>query len=295
MAPKKATTVLLISLMIAVLVLSSLCLVNAESAIPKPSVPEFTVKLVDHSYDVPSSTTITTDPYTGEQTITTQPGYHVQNGTIDISVHTQKFTSYFDSNDNYIELLVRIAYKGHYAKSWSYYPGNDAVYGNNSQYLGASESGFNTYQFGFGKYTFGGEDRTIYTPPTLAGSADGKVDFKVEAFIGYYKAYQFISIFGPTTYNVYTGESSGWSNIQTLNLSTDTPLNPTPTPQYATPTPRASVSPSQNLTSTPIQPISGNPALFGLDWAEIVMVALLAVIAVLLGLAVVYLRRKSMK
>ena len=33
--------------------------------IPKPSVPEFTVALVDTSYDVP--TTYSTDPYTGKQ------------------------------------------------------------------------------------------------------------------------------------------------------------------------------------------------------------------------------------
>lgn len=46
---------------------------NITHAQSKPSVPEFTVKLVDNSYDVPP--TQTTDPYTGTKTI---PGYHVK-------------------------------------------------------------------------------------------------------------------------------------------------------------------------------------------------------------------------
>ena len=41
--------------------------VNAQS-IPKPSVPEFTLQIADHSYDVPAKTTSTTDPYTGKTT-----------------------------------------------------------------------------------------------------------------------------------------------------------------------------------------------------------------------------------
>ena len=48
----------------------------------KPSVPEFTVKLVAHPYDVP--TTYSTDPYTGE-TIT-HAGYHMENKSIEVSI-----------------------------------------------------------------------------------------------------------------------------------------------------------------------------------------------------------------
>ncbi|MCJ7763000.1 hypothetical protein MUP38_06065, partial [Candidatus Bathyarchaeota archaeon] len=67
-------------LFIVILTVSSLKVGNfALASITKPSVPEFTVKLADHSYDVPPSTTATTDPYTGKQTVTTQPGYHVEN------------------------------------------------------------------------------------------------------------------------------------------------------------------------------------------------------------------------
>ena len=169
--------------------------------------PEFTVKLIDHSYYVPP--TYTTDPYTGTKKMNNE-GYSAQNGTIDVSIKSQEFISYDNADDNTIRLHLRIGYKGHFALGWNYYPRNDAVYGNNSQYFAASDSGNTFIQFGFGEYKFGGEDRTIYTPPSLGGTPGGQIDFKVEAFIGYYNTFQYVGIFGPTTYDVYTGESSGF-------------------------------------------------------------------------------------
>jgi hypothetical protein len=55
-------------LLIAVLTVSSLLMVKAAPAsvsTPKQSVPEFTVKLIDSSYNVPATTTI--EPYTGPE------------------------------------------------------------------------------------------------------------------------------------------------------------------------------------------------------------------------------------
>lgn len=66
------------------------------ASIPTPSVPEFTLKYVDNSYDVPSSTTTTTDPYTGEQTITTEPGYHVANETIEVTIKKSRIHAIFN-------------------------------------------------------------------------------------------------------------------------------------------------------------------------------------------------------
>jgi hypothetical protein len=59
-----------------VLTVSSLVMVETAFAqsIPKPSVPEFTLVLVDSSYDVP--TTYSIDPYTGDNV--THNGYHVE-------------------------------------------------------------------------------------------------------------------------------------------------------------------------------------------------------------------------
>ena len=72
-------------ILLASLAISSM---RAESSITKPSVPEFTVKLMDNSYDVPAHNY--TDPYSGKNT--TYAGYHVYNATIDITIKNQAFT-----------------------------------------------------------------------------------------------------------------------------------------------------------------------------------------------------------
>ena len=86
-------------LLIGVLVLSSLVMVETAFAqsIPTPSVPEFTVKYVDNSYDVPP--TYGTDQYTG-QTIIIQDGYHVDNRSIQFIIKNQPFAPYADSLPN---------------------------------------------------------------------------------------------------------------------------------------------------------------------------------------------------
>ena len=70
--------------------------VQAESSIPKPSVPEFTLKYVDNSYDVPPKTTTSTDPYTNEITTTTIPGYHVENRTVEAVIKNNVGASYYN-------------------------------------------------------------------------------------------------------------------------------------------------------------------------------------------------------
>jgi hypothetical protein len=62
-------------LFVVIITVSSLIMVesaNAQST-SKPSVPEFTIETVSSPYDVPSTTTTTIDPYTGKETVTTQP------------------------------------------------------------------------------------------------------------------------------------------------------------------------------------------------------------------------------
>ena len=67
-------------LIVLALIASGMLLFQFSSAqsITKPSVPQFSLKFVDASYDVP--TTYSTDPYTGETV--TNSGYHEKsNGT----------------------------------------------------------------------------------------------------------------------------------------------------------------------------------------------------------------------
>jgi hypothetical protein len=68
-------------ILLAILAGTSLMIFGMASAqsILKPSVPEFTVQLIDNSYDVPVTQTI--DHYTGE--IITHPSHHVENKSIE--------------------------------------------------------------------------------------------------------------------------------------------------------------------------------------------------------------------
>jgi hypothetical protein len=78
-----------IALILILAAASSLVMVKAASAsIPKPSVPEFTVKQVDQSYDVAPSAS--TNPYTGEPT--TIPGYHFSKLSIEVTIKKQLYT-----------------------------------------------------------------------------------------------------------------------------------------------------------------------------------------------------------
>ena len=105
------TFALFLTLIIAMSVLTLLTVnpVNAQSIV-KPSIPEFTIRLVDLSYDVPA--TYAKDPLTGN-TVMTHEGYHVQNRTVDIIIENQPFTSTKLSNGNVTGLYYDVRSKGH--------------------------------------------------------------------------------------------------------------------------------------------------------------------------------------
>ncbi|HSV49204.1 MAG TPA: hypothetical protein VLH35_02725 [Candidatus Acidoferrales bacterium] len=238
--------------LVVILAVSSLLIVKSTYAqtTPKPAVPEFNIKVVDNSYYVPATTPVyRTDPYTGERTITEEghEGYTVQNGTVDLTIHTQKFTSYYDNNNNLIRLYFRIAYKGHFETSWNYYLPNDGYYGNDSQYLEASVDETSKVQLGFGHFSFvTGEYRSIANPPSLGEIAKGgQIDFKAEAFIGCANATQYVTLWGLRTFYTYIGESGGWSNVQTVSI----------------PEGSITVSTSPNSTSAPSPTVPEFPAV----------------------------------
>lgn len=99
--------------LILVLATSSIMLVgsSSEQSIPKPSIPEFTISVTDHSYDVPTTTTTTTD-LDGRIITKTTPGYHAINGSITLSIKNQPFTPYYDSDGYPINLYYHIRVKG---------------------------------------------------------------------------------------------------------------------------------------------------------------------------------------
>lgn len=88
---------------------------NAQTSYA-PLAPQFTVKYADHSYDVPPKTTTTTDAYTGKTTTYTEPGYHVKNFTLDVSIKNQQFPSSIDGN--WTSLYYTVDIKGHFLDQW---------------------------------------------------------------------------------------------------------------------------------------------------------------------------------
>ena len=106
-------------LFVVILAVSSLIMVESAFAqIPQPSIPEFTVKLVAHPYDVPTTTTSTIDQYTGKETVTTHPGYHVENKSIEITIKNRPFTPYTDAEGHEINLYYNVRVKGHFSQDW---------------------------------------------------------------------------------------------------------------------------------------------------------------------------------
>ena len=252
---------MLLSVALILPALSGIPSVRAETSIPKPAVPQFTVQLVDHSYDVPATASI--DPYTG-QTVN-HPAHHVENYTIDVTIKNPPLVEE-DTADFYYNVRV----KGHFAENW-----------------------INLYMMGEGP-TLSKLDSTVIsyqlipTQPdqgyTLANSISGlppnsQLDFQVEAMSGYWsRTTEFAS-------QHFTAQESGWSNTQTITIP------------ESTPTGTATTSPTVTPQETPVPTQSGSQTatVLGLGWGEFAIIVLLSVIAVLLVIVIVYLRKRSTK
>jgi hypothetical protein len=201
--------------------------VQAESSITKPSVPEFAVKLVDSSYDVP--TTYSIDPYTGENVA--HAGRHVESKSIEVRIKNQPFTPYeIQENENNwtINFYYNIRIKGHFTEDWS------ELYRASDGYPTQSDSQYTIISYALGENT-----DTILGTKMIKFPAGAQVDFQVETMIGYVSR-KYVGDYGIFSFPyVFTGETSGWSNTQTLTIPTSTP-SPTDSPapdQTPTPTP----------------------------------------------------------
>jgi hypothetical protein len=196
------------------------CTVQAStdaSGIPKPSVPEFTLELVGPPYYV--NTTYSLDPNTGQ--IVAKIGYTNPYSALKINVKNQPFS------DSYGDLYYNVRVKNHsVTDNWveayrvaHFFPkqSNDSDYTN----VGFSIQGYN----------FIG---------TLAGC---QVDIQVEAMLGRIgRVSTSIGGYG------FIGETSGWSETQTISIPANTPLSPTPSP---------STSPSQSQQTEQLEIIIG--------------------------------------
>ncbi len=250
--------------LVTALAISSLTIADVIAQMPKPSVPEFTVEWVDKSYDVPATTSI--DPYTGKTM--TNPAYHVENKSIELTIKNQEWTEAYGINYN-----IRV--KGHFEDNWTkVFPQTvNSPSMTNSDYtlLVFSSSDGVTYK---GFYRGWGE---IYAPK------EGKIDFQVQAFVRGYVPSD--SIFGGMVETTLT--QSDWSNTQTIIIdptssATQQPTTPAPTqPPTSNPTPYTT-------------PVSHNPAAIQVDFGfvETGIAIVLGIVVALLAIAVVAMRKR---
>jgi hypothetical protein len=269
MKSKKIFSVLTIFILVASAALS----VNFTRAIiTSPSVPEFTVAYVDHSYDIPP--TYGKDAYTGQTKIITG-GTHVDNRTIDITIQNQLFPPYLDSNNNTIGLYYGIRSKG-YFDSWT----DSSVHVINGVQA-STTSASTTISIDFSNWGV---------------QQGGQIDFQVAAIAGY-----------PASDAAYCGSvhfntisQSDWSRTQTIIIGN--PITSTPTQQpYSWPTPTmipyptTTTSPQQTPTITPNPPNILTGVLFGGDLQQTILIVMALVIVVLAIALIVVLGRRAAK
>jgi len=228
-------------------------------SIPKPSVPTFTTKFVNASYNV-----TTTNSYTGKSE--TQ---QISNDSVEITIKNQQLD--YSINGLSYQIYFDVRAKPHFADNWTeLYPLENLTSSHNNvafsyaQYIddslpqsissytistlpvlstdiyGASASSYEIQTF----YS-GNENRNSgYASFLTAIPYGGQVDFQVEAFIGHNSTYWYIQhpLF-PTYGGLYEpaiayDSSSGWSSTQTITIGENS----------------TSSSPTPNSTSTPTVP-----------------------------------------
>jgi hypothetical protein len=238
---RKLVTLLLVT----VLTVSSLVMVGSVFAQSNtnPSVPDFTLRYVDYSYDIPPVYGV--DEYTGE-TVIKHYGDHVDKRTVEIKITNQPFKPYNDEENHTINLYYNVQVRGHFGGCWK------ILYGDNAHYR---IQDYNS-QYTIINYTYAYNRREI--------PRNGEMDFQVQASIGYESASRNPSTGWMDPYYFYNivGEKSDWSDIQTISIpdgavskssgSSSPATTPTPTPEQ-TPTPTPEQTPNLKPTPTPSQ------------------------------------------
>jgi hypothetical protein len=192
-------------LLITVLAASNITLIEfATAVVSEPSVPEFTVQLVAHPYDIPVSTSI--DPYTGK-TITSG-GERIDNRSIEVMIKNQAVPSLATGESYILGYSIRI--KGHFiGDNWKelYYwqNGTDSL-----TFLSQSEN-----------------ESTLFSqqPNFPPGS---QIDYQVEAVLGHRVITQILRTgmwpFETVDHPIFVIDAtSGWSDSQTVTI---TEVNP---------------------------------------------------------------------
>jgi len=255
-------------LLLSSLFVSSVTFVVVQ-AVDKPSVPQFSVKLVDDSYWVPPTTS--TDPYTGE--ITTISCYLRIQRKLEITVKNQPFTPFTNEKGGKYMLYYNVEVKGHFADHWGSW-GPDLFQSNSD-------------------YTI-----ITYLPPHYDSSefvaAGNQIDIRVEAIIGEPGGWWGRSVYYEWSNNphFYTDViSSGWSEVtftvpergESSSLVTPTVPSQTESP-FPPETSDSNTPPILEPYSPLFPPVSQSP------WATylLIVIVIICIITMLIVITVYY-------
>ncbi len=258
---------------VALLAASSLVLVGSVSAqsTPKPSVPDFTLRLEHNTYDQPA--VYVTDEYTAGQKLVT-PANHDEITYIVITIKNQPFTPFKDltaeKNSSQVKLCYWVQYKGHFSNNdWS------TIVPTDQAFLKQSDSDYTFRSYNFNNTAVGGQ-----------------IDFRVAAVVGYEWEWSYGVLLEGTSFKTLT--SSDLSAVQTITITSDNSTKVTTSEPVATltpPTPSVTSYTSISPTATPTQE-GANSVIpqFG-NWLAVTVVVLVVMI-VLLVVVVGFMRRR---
>jgi hypothetical protein len=276
----------IISFLTVLLIAASLTLGNSVFAASTHATPTFTVRVVAYPYDVVPQPTSSTDPWTGETSTSTIPGYHVANISTEVVIKNVAGATFYN-----------FRFKPYYSGDWSYepYPPDDYFV---SDGIGVP------YQASTSEYTV--IPLTFLMHQSI--TEGGQVDIQVQALFGSWDAEYFGHIFLPfPTYDfTYHGDVSGWSATQTITYNSseystiEAPLwtpdedSSTPTPTVTTqPIPQlATPSTAPTVTATPV-PSGSTGDSFDFVWVVEVIAALYAVAAVACIIIVLIMKKRT--
>jgi hypothetical protein len=281
MAHKAAIGVFFVILMVSSLALGCFSAAQAEVSNAKPSVPEYNVQFVDTSYDVPSTSTTTTDPYTGANTVVVHEGYHIQNASFVVAIKNQLFTGY-EVNGNYTALYYGIEVKGHFTPDWG-----SVTFYYTQPYIQSSGEEYTTLAFGLtgnNDTTAGGDGQSGFVGAALLnGAYGGQLDFRVMSLVGYYVTVQdpvnAFNVRHPYHEEFVPLQTSGWSSTQSVDVPAVSQSSPAPTSPASTAYPTTT-------SNTPEAPESE------VTWLLVGAVAGLGIVIALLVVVVAFMSRK---
>lgn len=220
---------LLLTIIITMSCLTVLFINPADAqTIPKPSAPELTVAFVNHSYDVPPTSTTTTNAYTGEEIVTTKDGYHIQNDSFVLSLRGKPISENIIVDGSGVRLFFIIQSKGRYSDNWEnltyvgdgYLPliyTNDDGYAQKVMQLAGNNGTSYTGEGGYNDYEYDG---------FVGAQYGGQVQFRAMSVIGYIVTVQDeinpFNVRHPYHEVLVTLQSSDWSNTQTIDVPANT-------------------------------------------------------------------------